>query len=389
MLSDERWTEVTRSEFDHERAGLEFIRRGLPDRESYRAWANFTFTDRDGKLHEVDLLVITETGVHLLELKDYAGTVEGDASTWTVHKPSGARYSLDNPRIAADRKAKRLKSLLLAQSACKRHGLRAQDLYIDAAVFLSNPKGRIALEESGRHGVFARDPAPDQKRVPPVPGILRHLTRPDPHRHTPVGPTLVHAISQALHQAGIRESTTHRRVGSYELGRPIAEGPHWQDFEARHVEQRKAQHRVRVFRPTEGMSQADRDALERAARREFELLHGIDAAVYDSIAHKTPLTSRTNRIVGGNAPSTYLSSLEHNHGVAPTALDDHLRSHWIEPEAIRADDWATFFERRSQAMLQAISDAMGKPSQDLGDDGWLPDLSYDEVEPEPNGSDET
>ena len=163
MLSDARWTEVTRSEFDHERSGLEFIRRGLPDRESYRAWANFTFTDRDGKLHEVDLLVITETGVHLLELKDYAGTVEGDASTWTVHKPSGARYSLDNPRIAADRKAKRLKSLLLAQSACKRHGLRANDLSIDAAVFLTNPKGRIALEESGRHGVFARDPAPDQR----------------------------------------------------------------------------------------------------------------------------------------------------------------------------------------------------------------------------------
>lgn len=110
---------------------------------------------------------------------------------------------------------------------------------------------------------------------------------------------------------------------------------------------------------------------------------GIAASVYDSIVNKTPLTSRTNRIVGGNAPSEYLSSLQRNHGVNADDLDAHLRSHWIEPEAMRQDDWEAFFRTRSQSLLEAIGKAMNKQSHDVTDDSWLPDLSYDEVEPEP------
>lgn len=276
MLSESRWTEVTRSEHDHERAGLEFIRRNLPDRDPFRAWANFTFTDRDGKLYEVDLLVITPTGVHLLELKDYAGTVAGDSGTWTITKPNGARYSIDNPRLLADRKAKRLKGLLQAQAAFKKGPVRRDHFYIDAAVFLSTPKVTVELDESGRHAVFGRDPEPNQKKQPPLPGIIAHLAEVDPGRYEPTPHAVVNVVSQALAQAGIRESTTHRRVGSYELGRPVGEGEVWQDFGARHIEQREARHRVRVFRPTEGMSKQDREDLERAARREFTLLHGIE-----------------------------------------------------------------------------------------------------------------
>ncbi len=114
----------------------------------------------------------------------------------------------------------------------------------------------------------------------------------------------------------------------------------------------------------------------------------VEASVYDSIVNKTPLTSRTNRIVGGNAPSQYLSSLERNHGVGADHLDEHLRSHWIDPESIRQDRWKEFFQHRSEAMLDAIGEAMGKQPQDVSEDGWLPDLSYDEVEPEPNGAEE-
>lgn len=111
---------------------------------------------------------------------------------------------------------------------------------------------------------------------------------------------------------------------------------------------------------------------------------GIAASVYDSIVNKTPLTSRTNRIVGGNAPSEYLSSLQRNHGINAEDLDAHLHSHWIEATAMRQDDWETFFRDRSQALLEAIGKAMNKQPQDVTDDSWLPDLSYEEVEPEPD-----
>lgn len=275
MLSEPRWVEVTRSEFKHERAGLAYVRNGLEDREPYRAWANFTFTDRDGKLYEVDLLVLTPTGVHLLELKDYAGTVAGDAGTWTITKPSGGRYSIDNPRILADRKAKKLKGLLLTQQAFKRVPAERGALYIDAAVFLSNPKVTVELDEAGRHGVFGRDPAPDQKRRPALPGIGAQLTSVRPGEQARVSHALVNLVTQALKQAGIRESTTHRRVGSYEIGGLIAEGELWQDFEGRHVEQGKARHRVRLYGPAEGMTTAETAELELAARREFERLHGV------------------------------------------------------------------------------------------------------------------
>jgi hypothetical protein len=38
-----------------------------------------------------------------------------------------------------------------------------------------------------------------------------------------------------------------------------------------------------------------------------------------------------------------------------------LRSHLINPSALRADDFDTFFAEREQALLQRIEQAMGKP----------------------------
>ena len=76
------WTEVTRSEHDHERAALHFIRQRFPTREPFRAWANFTFIAQDGTRNEVDLLVLSPTGVYLVEIKSHPGRMDGDGGTW-------------------------------------------------------------------------------------------------------------------------------------------------------------------------------------------------------------------------------------------------------------------------------------------------------------------
>ncbi|BCW87136.1 hypothetical protein sos41_02620 [Alphaproteobacteria bacterium SO-S41] len=99
----------------------------------------------------------------------------------------------------------------------------------------------------------------------------------------------------------------------------------------------------------------------------------IDKAFYDSIVNKTPLSARTNRIIGGEAPSAYLAKLETGGSkappIAPVALDHHLTSHLIAPVAIRSDDFYAFFKQRQEALLSLIEHATGRAAyREAGDD---------------------
>jgi len=101
--------------------------------------------------------------------------------------------------------------------------------------------------------------------------------------------------------------------------------------------------------------------------------HGVEDRFCNSIVNKTPLTARTNRIVGGNAPSQYLSSLERNHDVPEEALNQSLESHLVDPAAIRADDFQAFFRSRSNELLIGISRLMGKSLEEDPSEGLIPD----------------
>ncbi|MCC7193811.1 MAG: DUF262 domain-containing protein [Phycisphaeraceae bacterium] len=89
--------------------------------------------------------------------------------------------------------------------------------------------------------------------------------------------------------------------------------------------------------------------------------HEIDKKVYDSIINKTPLSTKSNQIIGGNAPSIYLRKIETSTGISPAKLDDILRSHLIEPRFLRSDDFEGFYSARTQALSELIGSAMGKP----------------------------
>lgn len=90
----------------------------------------------------------------------------------------------------------------------------------------------------------------------------------------------------------------------------------------------------------------------------------IPAAVYDSIINKTPLSYRTNRIVGGVAPSAYLTKLEHGSEMAPpierARLDGYLASHLIDPSLLWSDNFEAFMADRQQRLLKLIEQATGK-----------------------------
>jgi len=88
---------------------------------------------------------------------------------------------------------------------------------------------------------------------------------------------------------------------------------------------------------------------------------GIKPAVFNSIVNKTPLSSRTNRIIGGQAPSVYLKRIEDDTHISSEELDEILRTHLIDPQLLRSDDFEGFFEARIRALSSLVSDAMGKP----------------------------
>jgi hypothetical protein len=86
----------------------------------------------------------------------------------------------------------------------------------------------------------------------------------------------------------------------------------------------------------------------------------LPKSAYDSIINKTPLASRTNRIIGGVAPSEYLSRLGRENPGGAEAVDQHLRSHLIDPALLRADDfWGAFRQRKSE-LVSLIERAIGK-----------------------------
>jgi len=86
----------------------------------------------------------------------------------------------------------------------------------------------------------------------------------------------------------------------------------------------------------------------------------IELKRMNSIVNKTAISARTNRIIGGAAPSKYLHALEKRGKIAPTTMDHILSSHLIQGEALRADNFEAFFEARHRALLDLISEAMGK-----------------------------
>lgn len=86
----------------------------------------------------------------------------------------------------------------------------------------------------------------------------------------------------------------------------------------------------------------------------------IPSIKWNSIVNKTPLTSRTNRILSGYPPSRYLTSIERKYGVSVARLDDILLTHHIDPASLRGDCFQEFFIRRACSLLNMVEKAMGK-----------------------------
>jgi hypothetical protein len=101
--------------------------------------------------------------------------------------------------------------------------------------------------------------------------------------------------------------------------------------------------------------------------RKWCVAQGIPPRRFNSIINKTPVSFRANRMIGGAAPSVYLEKLRSHSQVAiPEAEQDViLQSHLITPELLRADDFDAFYDDRKTRLLALISDAMGRPVEQV------------------------
>lgn len=270
------------SPFPHEREALAFLKARLPNNEPYRAWTNVEFIADDGSVNEIDALVVTPRGFFLIEIKSFPGTLFGDGQNWRWRRPNGSEKPLPHPLILANRKAKRLRSLLARQPALR----NVRDPFITALVFLSSAELDCRLHDIARTSVCGRDPdpiplgasQPEPKKTAfaPLPGIVAAIKDPSTInlRGTSINRPMSAKVAQAIDQAGLKPSNRGRRVGDWELGGLLDEGPGWQDFVASRPRM-SATRRVRVYLAGVATTEEEEMRLRREAEREFKVVQGL------------------------------------------------------------------------------------------------------------------
>ena len=130
----------------------------------------------------------------------------------------------------------------------------------------------------------------------------------------------------------------------------------------------------------------ENDDIDHICPQDWCKAQGIKPAIFDSIINKTPLSYRTNRIIGGVAPSQYVAKLEKGNETTPPIesqkLDAYLKSHLIDPMLLRGDKFEVFMEDRQRQLLALIEQAMGKAAYtgNVAEEGENAEVEEDETE---------
>lgn len=279
--STDRWHAVHPSDYPHEQQALDLLRQHLPDSPPFRAWSNFEFIAEDGSINEVDALVVSSDRIYLVEIKHWAGHISGNQNSWLVRSPSGRERYEENPLLLANRKARKLKSLLGRQRAFN----KGQVPYIQAVVFLSEPNCELALDEISAQNIHL-GPNARHRGTHSIIDILQGRAtqsegRPGISRDTE------RALARAMDQLGLRRRTRAVTVGDYQLTGLIAENDRYQDWQATHQRVASDHKRIRIFPHARRAAEAEKRERKDIATREYALLRDIR---HDAILSPLQLT---------------------------------------------------------------------------------------------------
>lgn len=269
MTGTGRWHAVQPSAFPHEQEALDLLRAALPDRSPFRGWSNFEFIAEDGSINEVDALVLSADRIYLIECKAWSGEISGNQNSWQIRRDGYTRTE-DNPLLLANRKAKKLKSLLERQSAFRSKKLRAP--FIQAAVFLSARDCVLALDEIVRQNVHQRPDADRKGHWSIVDVMVGDATKAD--GRPGIGRDVERALCRAMEQLGNRRSTS-ASVGDYRLEKLISENDRYQDWLAVHKRLDSDRKRIRIFSQSSSAAKAEKRERKDLAVREYRLLKDV------------------------------------------------------------------------------------------------------------------
>ncbi len=244
----------------------------MPNAEPYRAWATFSFTGASGRVNECDLLVAVPGGLYLIELKGHPGRVVNNGETWRFFKDGSRRArTLRNPLHLTDLKSKELKGRL--EWAANRLHISQRVPRVEPAVFLSSPDLRSELDDVQRAKVYGRDGVSHG-----LSELWRDLLSRPPQRDSQrITPAFSSVLESLLTEIGIRASTAHLRFGDdWTLSPDLLDaGPTWEDRLAERKDIVREEGRVRIYLTNLQASEEQQQSVERAARREYQVLQGI------------------------------------------------------------------------------------------------------------------
>lgn len=279
---DSRWHVVHPSAHAHEQQALDLLRAHLPDSPPFRAWSNFEFIAEDGSINEVDALIVSSDRIYLVEIKHWAGHISGNQNSWLIRSPSGRERYEENPLLLANRKARKLKSLLGRQQAFH----KGQVPYIQAVVFLSEPQVELALDEIATQHVYLRPDARHRSGAHSIIDVIQGRATQAEGRPG-IGRDTERALARAMDQLGLRKRTRAATVGDYLLTGLIAENDRYQDWQATHQRVASDHKRIRIFPHAQRAAEAEKRERKDIATREYALLRDIR---HDAILSPRQLT---------------------------------------------------------------------------------------------------
>lgn len=268
----QRWFQERPSPYPWEQDGLDHVRKLMPKADPYRAWATFSFTGPT-RINECDLFIAVPAGLFLVELKGHPGHVVNNNDTWIFRQDgrSGAR-TLRNPLHLIDLKSKEFKGRL--EWAARQLNISEKVPRVEPAVFLSDPGLVAELDDVQRTRVYGRD---DTSRG--LPWIWRDLlARPPQREHQRLTPRVSQHLPDLLKKIGVRASTAHLHFGDdWDLNGDVLDaGPTWEDRLATRSGLVSEDGRVRIYLTEQQTGDDGRRSVERAARREYQVLQGIN-----------------------------------------------------------------------------------------------------------------
>jgi hypothetical protein len=256
-LSKQRIQHDGETAYPWEREAVDFVVAGLPDGDPYTAWNLVEFVDPStGRLYEIDMLVLTRQTLFVLEIKSHPGKFTGDSRDWTIEH-EGRLKVIENPLYLTNRKAKVIAGLLSREISFEHR------VWVEPLVFLSGAT-EVRLSDAGMIGVVDRSK------------VLRAFTHGEypgaQQRARQVDRTIMREVIAALRRIGIREARASRLVGQYKLGTLLGEGPGFQEHRGEHTSIEGMTARVRSYLVPRGRSVEARSQLDRAAKREAQVL---------------------------------------------------------------------------------------------------------------------